>query len=121
VDGLEYNPTSKWEFWAYYGGTWIGRISTFDPVAVQPVGYGCIGSLESQNRTSQEVTAGVHRTFWNNPNYGSFQFTGQYSRIVRHPWFVAPGQPASAKLNMVYLGFRYTCLGTGGEVRRGRN
>jgi len=36
--------------------------------------------------------------------YGTFQFAGQYSWLVRHPWFVAPGQPASANLNMVYLG-----------------
>jgi hypothetical protein len=57
------------------------------------------------------VTAGFHRTFWNNPNYGSFQFATQYSWIVRHPWFVAPGQPSSANLNMVYLGFRYTLPG----------
>ena len=99
VDGLEYNPTSKWEFWAYYGGTRIGRISTFDPVAIQPVGYGYTGSPDSQNRTIQEATADFHRTVWNNPNYGSFQFATQYSWIVRHPWFVAPGQPSSANLN----------------------
>ena len=110
VYGLEYNPT-KWSFWAYYGGTWIGRISTFVPVTMQQVGYGYPGSPNSQNRTIQEVTAGFHRTFWSNPNYGSFQFAGQYSWIVRHPWFVAPGEPASANLNMVYLGFRYTLPG----------
>ena len=110
VDGLEYNPT-KWSFWASYGGTWIGQISTFDPVTLQQVGYGYPGSPNSQNRTIQEVTAGFHRTFWSNPNYGSFQFAGQYSWIVRHPWFVAPGEPASANLNMVYLGFRYTLPG----------
>jgi len=50
VDGLEYNPTSKWSLWAYYGGTWIGRISTFDPVTMQQVGYGYPGSPNSQNR-----------------------------------------------------------------------
>ena len=107
VDGLEYTPNSKWEVWGYYGGTWIDRISTFDPVAIQAVGYGYTGSPNSQNRSIQEVTGGFHRIFWNNPNYGSFQFAGQYSWIVRHPWYVAPGQPAGANLNMVYLGFRY--------------
>jgi hypothetical protein len=114
VDGIEFQASSKWKFWAYYGGTWIGRISTFDPVAFGPVGYGYTGSPDSQNRTIQEITAGFHRTFWSNPNYGSFQFAGQYSWLVRHPWYVAPGQPASANLNMVYLGFRYMLPGAPG-------
>jgi hypothetical protein len=111
VDGLEYDASPRWKFWAYYGGTWIGRISTFDPVAVQAVGYGYTGSPNSQNRTIQELTGGFHRIFWSNANYGTFQFAGQYSWLVRHPWFVAPGQPASANLNMVYLGFRYILPG----------
>ncbi|HEY7334814.1 MAG TPA: hypothetical protein VH639_08015 [Bryobacteraceae bacterium] len=112
VNGFEYEPVPKWKFWGYYGGTWIGRISTFDPGALQPVGYGYVGSPDSQNRTIQEVTAGFHRIFWSNPNYGSFQFAGQYSWLVRHPWYVAPGRPNSANLNMVYLGFRYTLPGS---------
>lgn len=107
VDGLEYEATPKWRFWAYYGGTWIGRASTIDPVTLQPAGYGYTGSPNSQNRTIQEVSGGFNRTFWNNPNYGSVRFHGQYSWLVRHPWFVAQGQPASANLNMVYLGLRY--------------
>jgi hypothetical protein len=111
VDGLEYDASPKWKFWVYYGGTWIQRLSTFDPVALQPVGYGYVGSPDSQNRTIQEITGGFHRIFWSNPNYGSFQFSGQYSWLVRHPWYVASGQPASANLNMVYLGFRYTLPG----------
>jgi hypothetical protein len=107
VDGLEYNATPKLRFWAYYGGTWIGRISTFDPTTLQPVGYGYTGSPDSQNRTIQEISGGFRHVFWSNPNYGTLQFAGQYSWLVRHPWYVAPGQPASANLNMVYLGFRY--------------
>ena len=110
VDGIEYDASPRWKFWEYYGGTWIGRISTFDPAALQAVGYGYTGSPNSQNRTIQELT-GFHRIFWSNPNYGTFQFAGQYSWLVRHPWFVAPGQPASANLNMVYLGFRYILPG----------
>jgi hypothetical protein len=111
VDGLEYGATSKWQFWAYYGGTWIGRISTFDLTTLQPVGYGYTGSPNSQNRTIQQITGGFHRVLWSNSNYGTFQFSGQYSWLVRHPWYVAPGQPVSANLNMVYLGFRYLLPG----------
>lgn len=77
VDGLEYDASPRWKFWAYYGGTWIGRISTFDRVALQAVGYGYTGSPNSQNRTIQELTGGFHRIFWSNPNYGTFQFAGQ--------------------------------------------
>jgi len=35
----------------------------------------------------------------------------QYSYLVRHPWFVAPGQPGSANLNMLFLNLRYTLPG----------
>jgi hypothetical protein len=107
VNGIEYQPAPKWKLWAYHGGTWIARIPTFDPETVQQVGHGYPGSPNSQNRTIEEVTAGFHRVLWSNPSYGTLQFSGQYSWLVRHPWFVAPGEPASANLNMVYLGFRY--------------
>jgi hypothetical protein len=115
VDGFEYDVPPRWKFWAYYGGTWIGRIGTFDPVAVQTVGYGYTGSPDSQNRAIQEITAGFHRILWSNPNYGAFQFAGQYSWVIRHPWYVAPGQPSNANLNMVYLGCRYTLPGAPGS------
>jgi hypothetical protein len=67
VDGFEYEPAPKWAFWVYYGGTWIDRISTFDSVAFQPVGYGYVGSPNSQNRTIQEVTTGFHRVLLEQP------------------------------------------------------
>jgi hypothetical protein len=111
VDGLEYQATPKWILWTYYGGTWIDRISTFDPVSLQPVGYGYTGSPDSQNRTIHEITGGFTRVFWNNQNYGTLQFSAQYSWVARHPWYVAPSQPAGANLNMVYLGFRYLLPG----------
>uniref|UniRef100_Q020C6 Uncharacterized protein n=1 Tax=Solibacter usitatus (strain Ellin6076) TaxID=234267 RepID=Q020C6_SOLUE len=111
VNGLEYNATPRWKVWAYYGATWIDRISTFDPAALQPVGYGYSGSSNSQNRTVQEITGGFHRVLWRNPNYGTFQFSGQYSWVMRRPWYVALGQPPSANLNMVYLGLRYILPG----------
>jgi hypothetical protein len=111
VGGLEYEVTPKWKLWAYYGGTYIDRNVTIDPSTGQPVGYGYPNSPNSQNRSIQEVTAGFSRVFWQNPNYGAFKFSGQYSWLVRHPWFVAPGDPGSANLNMVYLGLRYALPG----------
>jgi hypothetical protein len=111
VDGLEYEATPRWRFWTYYGATWIHRISTFDPVSMQAVGYGYAGSPDNQNRTINEVTGGFTRVLWKNTNYGTLQFSAQYSWVVRRPWYVAAGRPGSANLNMFYLGLRYLLPG----------
>jgi hypothetical protein len=97
---------------SYYGATYLGRNVTIDPSTGMPVGYGYTGSPNSQNRTIQQVTGGFTRIFWKNPNYGAFQFSGQYSWVNRHPWYVGPDQPNSADLNMIYLGFRYVLPGS---------
>ena len=107
LDGIEYQATSKWKLWTYYGGTYIDKNVAIDPSNGQPVGYGYNGSPNSQNRAIQEVTVGFTRVFHREAIFGSFQFSGQYSWLVRHPWYVAPGQPGSANLNMLYLGMRY--------------
>ena len=117
VDGIEYTPKPKWIFFSYYGGTWIDRISTFDPATSQPVGYGYEGSPNSQNRTVQEVSAGFHHIFFQNPNYGTFRFSCQFSWINRHAWYVAPGQPSDANFSMMYFGFRYFLPGSAPELK----
>ena len=65
----------------------------------------------SQNRSIQEVAGGFTRILWQNPNYGAFWFSGQYSRLTRRPWSVSPGQPASTSLHVLYLTFRYVLPG----------
>jgi hypothetical protein len=107
LDGVEYQATPKWRLWAFYGGTYIDKNVAIDPSNGQPVGYGYTGSPNSQNRSIQELTAGFTRVFRRDPIFGTFQFSGQYSWLVRHPWYVASGQPASANINMLYLGIRY--------------
>jgi hypothetical protein len=107
LDGVEYQATPKWKLWAYYGGTHIGKNVAIDPSNGKPVGYGYTGSPNSQNRSIQEITAGFTRVFHRDPIFGSFQFSGQYSWLIRHPWYVASGQPGSANLSMIYLGLRY--------------
>jgi hypothetical protein len=107
MQGLEYHARSKLRLWAYYGGTYINRAVAIDPSNGNPVGYGYTGSPNTQNRAIQEITSGFTRVFWQGRNYGGLQFSGQYSWVVRHPWYVAPGQPAAANLNMLYLGLRY--------------
>jgi hypothetical protein len=106
-NGVEYQATSKWKLWTYYGGTYIDKNVAIDPSNGKAVGYGYNGSPNSQNRAIQEVTVGFTRVFHREAIFGSFQFSGQYSWLVRHPWYVAPGQPGSANLNMLYLGMRY--------------
>jgi len=107
LDGLEYQIKSNLRLWSYYGGTYIGRNVAIDPVSGQPVGYGYTGSPDNHNRSIQELTAGFTRTFDIKPGYGALQFIGQYSWIVRHPWYVAPARPRSADVNLLYLTFRY--------------
>ena len=107
MDGVEYQARPKLKLWAYYGGTYIDRNVASDPSNGTFLGYGYPGSPDGQNRSIQEVTAGFTRFFWQDPKHGALQFSGQYSWLVRHPWFVEPGRPASANLNMMYLGLRY--------------
>jgi len=107
MDGVEYQARPKLKLWAYYGGTYIEKNVAIDPSNGTLVGYGYAGSPDSQNRSIQEVTAGFTSFFWQDPKYGALQFSGQYSWLVRHPWSVESGKPASANLNMMYLGLRY--------------
>jgi hypothetical protein len=111
VNGLEYQASRKWILSAYYGSTYIGRRVTIDPSDGQPVGYGFTNSPNDQNRSLHQLTATIIHRLWQNPNYGTFQVMGEYSWIDRHPWYVAPGQPAGASLNMMYMGLRYVLPG----------
>lgn len=108
LEGVEYQARPSLKLWAYYGGTYIDRNVSIDPSNGDLIGYGYQGSPDSQNRSIQEVSGGFIRFLWKDPGHGALQFSGQYSWLVRHPWWVATGQPASANLNMVYLGLRYS-------------
>lgn len=108
LEGIEYQVKPKLKLWTYYGGTYIDRNVAIDPSSGNPIGYGYDGSPDSQNRSIQEISGGFTRFFWKDPGYGALQFSGQYSWLVRHPWWVATGQPASANINIVYLGLRYS-------------
>jgi len=111
VDGFEYEATPNTLFYAYYGGAYFKKAVAIDPVNGQQVGFGYTGSPSNHNRAIQEGTFGFTHTFWRDPNYGAMQFMVQYSYLVRHPWYVAPGQPGSANANMLFLNLRYTLPG----------
>jgi hypothetical protein len=108
VDGFEANITKNTLLYAYYGGIYIGQDVVWDSTASKPtyVGYGFAGS--NQNRTIQEGTLGLVRTFWKSPNYGALSLIAQYSYLTRNPWAVATGAPKSAHTNMYWIDLRYT-------------
>jgi hypothetical protein len=118
LDGLEYQAKSNLRFWSYYGGIYIGRNVAIDPATGQSVGYGYTGSPDNNNRSIQQLTAGFTRAFDLKPAYGVLQLIGQYSWIVRHPWYVAPARPTGADVNLLYLTFRYVLPAASAAARR---
>lgn len=117
LDGFEFQATPQTLFYGYYGGAYFQRKMAIDPANGQQVGFGYNGSPANHNRALQEGTLGFTHTFWRDPTFGAMQFMVQYSYLVRHPWFVAPGQPGSANLNMLFLNLRYTLPGAPPEKK----
>ncbi len=111
IAGFEYQATPSMMYYGYYGGTYIGQNFSVVPSASGGaptyLGYGFPGSPASANKSIQEPTFGVIRTFWKNPKYGALQMITQYSYLSRAPWYVAPATPKNAHLSMAYLDIRY--------------
>jgi uncharacterized coiled-coil protein SlyX len=136
LGGFEWQPNSKLQLYAYYGGAYFQRntgIQCFvQPVATPAssatslatttptpvcnstpsstpfyVGFGYPGSSSSSNKSLQEPTIGYVQTLWRNPKYGALQIITQYSYVTRAPWFVALNAPKNAHLSMVYADVRY--------------
>lgn len=115
VSGIE-AQSGNTQLYAYYGGVYVKRNVALD-VNLTPVGYGYAGSPNSQNRSIQELTVGMTRTFWKDAKYGALQVMGQYSYVTRRPWAVAAGAPSSAHSNMVFFNLRYTLPGSAPSVK----
>lgn len=105
VDGIEWGFRPGWLAYGYYGAVAIGRDYAF--TAGGPVGYGFPGGPDSANRTIQEGTAGLIRTFWKNARYGALEIITQYSYLTRAPWWTPPTTPNTASVHMVYADLRY--------------
>ena len=109
--GVEYQPTSKTQFGAYYGAMYAQRNFSLDTSAgAKPntfIGFGAPGSGNNNNKYIQEPTFDWTQTFWRNPQYGAVMLVTQTSYLSRAPWFVAPNQPKNAHLVMVYTSLRY--------------
>jgi hypothetical protein len=112
VTGLEAQATKDTLLYGYYGGVYIRRNVAIDPTNGNFVGYGFPGSPPGQNRTIQQATVGVIRTFWRDPKFGALQLMGQYSYLTRRPWSVAVGQPKEAHTNMIFLNLRFVLPGS---------
>ena len=116
VTGPEWTIKKNTLLYAYYGGVYIGRYSTIDPATGKPVGYGYVGSANSQNRTIQEGTFGFNQTMWKDPRYGAINIMGQYDYLSRAPWYVATGQPKNAHQTQIYFNLRYTLPGAAPKI-----
>jgi len=117
VSGVEWTALKNTLLYAYYGGIYIGNYSTIDSATGKPVGYGFVGSPNSQNRTIQEGTFGFNQTMWKDARYGAINVMGQYSYLTRAPWYVAALQPKNAHQNMIYFNLRYTLPGTAPKLK----
>jgi hypothetical protein len=110
VDGFEARA-GKWLLFGYYGGIYIGRDTVIDANG-KPVGYGYVGSSNSQNKAIQEVTFGFNETVWANPRYGAINLIGQYEYLTRNPWYIALGSPDQTHDSTIYFDVRYTLPGS---------
>jgi hypothetical protein len=120
--GFEWRATPKQAFAVYYGADYYGRNFFADTTNIKNpgtiIGFGGPGSPNTNNHAIQQATFDWLQTFWKNPRYGALQTYIQYSYLTRDPWFVAPGAPKNAHLNMVYAGFRYVLPSSAGTLLR---
>jgi len=110
LSGFEFTRKGL-QLFTYYGGVYIQKNVILAPGNGGLVGYGYPGSSNSQNRSSQEGTAGFINTFWKDAKYGALALIGQYSYFTRNPWNVASGAPKETHMNEVFLDLRYTLPG----------
>jgi len=107
IAGFEYAPNPTMTLFGYYSGSYFNR----NYMLVSPgnyLGYGYPGSSPSANRDFQEPMFGYYYTFWKNPRIGALQFIGQYSYVMRSPWWVVPGTAWDAHAHMVFGSLRFT-------------
>lgn len=110
IDGFEWRIKNTL-LYAYYGGIYIGRDATVDANGTTKIGYGYVGSPNSQNRAINEYTFGFNQTMWASPRYGAVNLMGQYEYLSRDPWYVALNQPKATHDNTIYFNIRYTLPG----------
>jgi len=106
IAGFEWDATPMSKIYGYYGMVKYGQ-KTDQLANGTYVGYGYPGSPNSQNKQIEEYTAGLTQTLWKEAGYGDLKLMLQYSYVDRTPWYVAPGTPNKAHMNMGYVNLRY--------------
>jgi hypothetical protein len=107
LGGFEYQLTKNTLISAIYGGAYFDRVSSVDPSNGHLVGYGFVGSANTNNRFIQEGTFSTVTSLFKRPSYGAVQLITQFSYIERTPWYVAPSAPKNAHLFENYFDIRY--------------
>ncbi len=117
IVGAELGLTKSTVLYGYWGQDYFGRSEVWDPKAKTYVGYGYPGSSTGNNRAIEEVTFGLQQTLWKDPHYGALSIFGQYSYLLRDPWYFAVGVPSQATSNMLFLDLRYTLPGQAPKLK----
>jgi hypothetical protein len=106
IGGLEWDTDPMNKLYGYY--SLVNASKDFVQTgATSYVGFGYIGSANTNNKSIEELTIGDAWTLWKKPNYGDLKFLLQASYVDRDPWYVATGTPKDAHLGMLYLDVRY--------------
>jgi uncharacterized coiled-coil protein SlyX len=114
VTGFEFTHR-KTMLYTYYGGIYAQKNTALDANGTTLIGYGMesgANATNAQNRNVQEATFGFNQTIWKNGKYGAVNFMGQYSYLLRDPWFEKPGVQPNANVNMLFFNLRYTLPGS---------
>jgi hypothetical protein len=111
VQGFEATISKKLMIWAYFGGIWIDKNVALDANGTSKVGYGYLGSANSQNHMEREYTFGYTHTVWKDAKYGAISMIGQYEYLTRNPWYVALNALNHAADSTIYFDLRYTLPG----------
>jgi hypothetical protein len=107
IGGAEWRATRNTIASLTFSAAYFGREFSTDPSTGKFVGYGFIGSADSNNRALEEGTFASQTTLWKQAGYGSVQMITQSSWIMRAPWYVAHGKPADAHIFSGWANLRY--------------
>jgi hypothetical protein len=111
AQGFEANLSKKLMVWAYFGFIRIGQNVALDANGTTKIGYGFLGSSNSNNHLEREYTFGYTHTVWKDAKYGAISMIGQYEYLTRNPWYVALGALNHASDSTIYFDLRYTLPG----------
>jgi hypothetical protein len=106
LGGFEWDDTSANRLYAYYSIVRVSR-DYAQTAAGSFVGYGYVGSANTNNKSIAEYTVGDAAILWKRPGYGDLKFLLQTSYLERAPWYVAPGSPKNAHVGMLFMDLRY--------------